>query len=263
MNANITKTIEKNQAENTALTAPTSATRRDFLKTSGGIAAGLTVLGGGFSLQTFAGETTGSAVTNAKRWGMLVDTKGLTTESIDDMVNACKNENGWGHEKHSNDAQQAEWIKNVKVQDKATGKVDNLPLMCQHCEEPPCVDVCPTNASMKRADGIVLVDRHRCIGCRFCMMACPYGSRSFVHEDISDQKEYMPRGKGTVESCTMCVHRIDNGGVPACVESSGGAIVFGDLNDKNSVISKKLASVQSTQIRSDLQLNTGVRYSGI
>lgn len=234
-----------------------SINRRDFLKTS---SAGLTVVGSGFSLQTFAGET---PVTNAKRWGMLVDTNGLTTEAIEKMVDACKAEHGWGNEEKSNDAQQASWIKNVSVKDRATGKVDNLPLMCQHCEEPPCVDVCPTNASMKREDGIVLVDKHRCIGCRFCMMACPYSARSFVHEDITNQVEDSPRGKGTVESCNMCVHRVDNGGTPACVMASGGAIIFGDLNDSSSEISQKLRKVQSTQIRADLNLNTGVRYSGI
>jgi tetrathionate reductase subunit B len=252
MISNIEKTIATNSEENNS--------RREFLKTSGASVAGLTVLGSGLSLKTFAGET---PVTNAKRWGMLIDTKGLSSSSIDNMVSACKGENGWGSEAKSNDAQQANWIKNITVKDRATGKVDNLPMMCQHCEEPPCVDVCPTNASMKREDGIVLVDKHRCIGCRFCMMACPYGSRSFVHEDITDQKEHMPRGKGTVESCTMCVHKVDNGENPACVDASGGAIVFGDLNDKTSAISQKLASVQSTQIRADLQLNTGVRYSGI
>ena len=250
MISNIEKTIELNTTEN-------SSTRRDFLKTS---SAGIIAIGSGFSLKTFAGDT---PVTNAKRWGMLVNTTGMTNASIEHMVNACKNENGWGSEIKSNDAQQATWIKNITVKDRATGKIDNLPMMCQHCEEPPCVDVCPTNASMKREDGIVLVDKHLCIGCRYCMMACPYGSRSFVHEDITNQKEDVPRGKGTVESCTMCVHKIDVGGTPACVEASNGGIVFGDLNDKNSDISKKLASVQSTQIRADLNLNTGVRYSGI
>ena len=76
-------------------------------------------------------------------------------------------------------------------------------MMCQHCEQPPCVDVCPTGASFKRADGIVLVDKHICIGCRYCMMACPYKARSFVHEALDDQMPDAPRGKGTVESCTL------------------------------------------------------------
>ena len=71
--------------------------------------------------------------------------------------------------------------------------------MCQHCAEPPCVDVCPTGASFKRADGIVLVDKHTCIGCRYCMMACPYKARSFVHEPQHNQKPDVPRGMGPAE----------------------------------------------------------------
>jgi len=140
-------------------------------------------------------------------------------------------------------------------------------MMCQHCAEPPCVDVCPTGASFKRADGIVLVDRHACIGCRYCMMACPYKARSFVHEPLTQQKPEVPRGKGCVEGCTMCVHRIDQGGTPACVEACAaqghGAILFGDLNDPNSEISARIRSVATVQVRADLKLDPGVRYQGL
>jgi molybdopterin-containing oxidoreductase family iron-sulfur binding subunit len=136
--------------------------------------------------------------------------------------------------------------------------------MCQHCAHPPCVDVCPTGASFKRADGIVLVDKHICIGCRYCMMACPYKARSFVHEDLTEQKEYSPRGKGTVESCTLCVHRVDKGEIPACAEACPEkAILFGNLNDADSEISKRMTSEASTEIRGDLRLDLGVRYQGI
>ncbi len=98
-------------------------------------------------------------------------------------------------------------------------------------------------------------------------MACPYKARSFIHEDITDQKTNAPRGKGTVEGCTLCVHRIDAGGEqqPACAEActaaGHNAILFGDLNDANSQISVKLAEQGATQVRADLQLNTGVRYT--
>jgi molybdopterin-containing oxidoreductase family iron-sulfur binding subunit len=139
--------------------------------------------------------------------------------------------------------------------------------MCQHCESPPCVDVCPTGASFKRADGIVLVDRHICIGCRYCMMACPYKARSLVHEPITGQKPHAPRGKGCVESCTLCVHRVDQGQTPACVEACNAkgkqAMWFGDLNDPSSEIARRLRELPSSQIRADLGLNTGVRYQGI
>ena len=120
---------------------------------------------------------------------------------------------------------------------------------------------------MKRVDGIVLVDKHICIGCRYCMMACPYKARSFVHENLKDQNVNAPRGKGTVESCTMCVQRVDNGGIPACVEACNAenhnAMFFGDLNDPESEISKELKKNGGEQIRGDLGLNTGVRYQGI
>ncbi|MDH3900530.1 MAG: 4Fe-4S dicluster domain-containing protein, partial [Gammaproteobacteria bacterium] len=142
-----------------------------------------------------------------------------------------------------------------------------LPLLCQHCEKPPCVDVCPTGASFRREDGIVLVDKHICIGCRYCMMACPYKARSFIHESLQDQKPYAPRGKGTVESCTFCVHRVDNDRTPACVEActaeDHNAMVFGDMNNPDSELSRQIRKYNNRQIRADLQLNTGVRYRGI
>jgi molybdopterin-containing oxidoreductase family iron-sulfur binding subunit len=238
-----------------------SINRRDFIKTSTA-AVGITTIASGITLTTFAANK--DPVKNNKRWGMLIDTKRLSGQEIDIMVNACKQEHGWGSEKHSVGDQKPSWIKKVKVKDRLTQKETSLPLMCQHCEHPPCVDVCPTNASMKRNDGIVLVDRHLCIGCRYCMMACPYDARSFVHEDLTNQKAHMPRGKGTVESCTLCVHKVDEGEQPACVASvNSEAIIFGDLKDSNSKISKTLRKIQSTQIRADLNLNTGVRYSGI
>jgi molybdopterin-containing oxidoreductase family iron-sulfur binding subunit len=127
--------------------------------------------------------------------------------------------------------------------------------------------VCPTGASFRREDGIVLVDKHTCIGCRYCVMACPYGARSFVHETVSGQKSDVPRGKGTVESCTLCVHRVDRGETPACVEAcnrdGGKAMVFGDLNDPSAEIHRRLRAELSTQVRADLALNTGVRYQGL
>jgi molybdopterin-containing oxidoreductase family iron-sulfur binding subunit len=117
---------------------------------------------------------------------------------------------------------------------------------------------------MKRADGIVLVDRHICIGCRYCMMACPYKARSFVHQPLTTQNPEVPRGIGCVESCTFCVQRIDKGLKPACVEACPeGAMTFGDLNDPNSAIAQRIAREATTQVRADLKLNLGVRVQGI
>ncbi len=200
----------------------------------------------------------------SKRWGMLVDVNKCEA-GCSHCVHACSSENGLeGFGRPQTDAQ---WIRKVNLTDKTTGQEQSLPVMCQHCAEPPCVDVCPTGASFKRADGIVLVDKHNCIGCRYCVMACPYKARSFIHEDLTDQKSHAPRGKGTVEGCTMCVHRIDDNRLPACVEAcatkAGGAMMFGDLNDPKSDISVQIARYASSQIRADLNLNTGVRYQNL
>jgi molybdopterin-containing oxidoreductase family iron-sulfur binding subunit len=139
-----------------------------------------------------------------------------------------------------------------------------MPLLCQHCSNPPCADVCPTRATFRRADGIVLVDRHRCIGCRYCVMACPFNVRFFVPEHVRDQRPSSPRGKGTAEGCTLCVHRLDQGRLPACVEAcSAGAMIFGDLNDPESPVRKALDLQPATRLRNDLRLAQGVLYRGL
>jgi tetrathionate reductase subunit B len=238
--------------------------RRRFLGGSAAAAAGLALAPGVLLHEVGHAKPADKAVSGEVRWGMLIDSN-KCAEGCNDCVQACNDEHGLtGFDRPATDAQ---WIRKATLKDKQTGYTQTLPLLCQHCEKPPCVDVCPTGASFKRADGIVLVDKHICIGCRYCMMACPYKARSFIHETLTDQKPYSPRGKGTVESCTFCVHRVDNGETPACVEActaeNHNAMVFGDLNDPSSEISQQLKKYNSRQIRADLQLNTGVRYRGI
>ena len=231
--------------------------RRQFLKTSAGAAA--VAIAPGMMLYSVA-QGSSEGASSKVRWGMLIDTN-QCKPGCNDCVTACNRENGLSGETKATDSQ---WIRKIEIKDISSGRELSLPMMCQHCEHPPCVDVCPTTASFKRADGIVLVDKHRCIGCRYCMMACPYKARSFVHEPLHDQNPDVPRGKGTVEACTLCVHRIDVGGKPACSEACPNqAILFGDLNDANSDIAKKVHSVASSQVRADLRLNPGVRYQGI
>jgi molybdopterin-containing oxidoreductase family iron-sulfur binding subunit len=247
--------------------------RRGFV----GALAGVTVatLAPGVVFHTVAATSPRSdAVTSAVRWGMLIDAA-KCANGCSACVSACDKENGLnlqvkpkGEDEAKWDRQRSVWIRKVKLQDDLTGKVTNLPMMCQHCEHPPCVDVCPTGASFKRADGIVMVDRHTCIGCRYCMMACPYKARSFIHEVVEEKLTRAPRGKGCVESCNLCVHRLDHGDfstacADACAAQGHRAIVFGDIKDPGSPVSKALARLPSRQIRSDLDLNTGVRYSGI
>src|ERR1017187_4279014 len=238
--------------------------RRGFLAISAATLGGVMLAPGIRLIEIAAARAPEQAVSKQVRWGLLIDTNRCTA-GCDDCVKACASENGLKDTGHPRT--DAQWIRKVELKDMRTGHTNSVPVMCQHCEHPPCVDVCPTGASFKRADGIVLVDRHICIGCRYCMMACPYKARSFVHADVTGQNPDVPRGKGCVESCTLCVHRIDRDQKPACVEACAAAgrnaMIFGDLNDPQSEISRRIATYATTQVRADLALNTAVRYQGI
>jgi tetrathionate reductase subunit B len=123
------------------------------------------------------------------------------------------------------------WVKKTEKGHYPNVREFFLPLVCNNCENPICVTVCPVNAGIKRADGIVYIDPHRCIGCRYCMASCPYGVR-YIHPT-----------KKIAEKCFWCHHRIDAGLQPACVEACPtGAILFGDLNDPESQIAQALAN---------------------
>jgi molybdopterin-containing oxidoreductase family iron-sulfur binding subunit len=143
-----------------------------------------------------------------------------------------------------------------------------IPIACQHCEEAPCTKVCPARATYKREDGIVVQDWDRCIGCRYCMAACPYGARVFNWGeperipafDYGSQK-VSARPKGTVEKCTLCVHRIDEGRVPACVESCPlGARIFGDLNDPESSVNVAIRERSGHRLLEDKGTRPHVYY---
>ena len=246
----------------------TSAGRRRFLGLAAAGAAGV-LLAPGIELIEVARaagphKAAGSGADAGVRWGMLIDTTRCAS-GCTECVTACNVENGLDARPTPTSAQ---WIRKVDLEPVGIGLPLSLPVMCQHCAEPPCVDVCSTGASFKRVDGIVLVDRHTCIGCRYCMMACPYKARSFVHEPLEHQKPDVPRGKGCVESCTLCVQRIDRGEhttacAEACADTGHGAIVFGNLNDPDSEISRRVREISTRALRADLALDPGVRYHGI
>lgn len=142
-----------------------------------------------------------------------------------------------------------------------------LPILCNHCDSPPCVRACPTKATFRNKDGIVMMDYHRCIGCRFCMAACPYGSRSFNWRDpaafVKDANHIYPRRmRGVVEKCNFCDERVGAGKLPACVEACGEskALVFGNLNDPNSEIRKVLKENHTIQRNPSLGTLPSVFY---
>jgi len=140
-------------------------------------------------------------------------------------------------------------------------------VLCNHCENPPCVRACPTQATFKREDGIVMMDFHRCIGCRFCMAACPFGARSFNFRDprpfIKPEEyvtEFPTRMKGVVEKCNFCNERLAVGLQPACVEASNGAIVFGDLNNPESEVRALLKENYTIRRKQELGTEPAVYY---
>jgi Fe-S-cluster-containing dehydrogenase component len=237
--------------------------RKTFLR----IAGAATAL---FGLKKAARALTGSDNRAARRWAMAVDTrKCLETQDCDLCIRAC-------HRTHNvpevpDRRRQLKWIwkepfKNAFLSEQsefANAKVQDRPFLmfCNHCDRPPCVRICPTQATWKREDGIVMMDWHRCIGCRYCMAACPYGSRSFnwidprtcIQKPVSS---YPMRTKGVVEKCTFCTERLDAGQPPACVESCPSrALIFGDLEDPASSVRTALGA--AFVIRRKVELGTG------
>ena len=132
---------------------------------------------------------------------------------------------------------------------------NSFPVLCNHCDNPSCVKACPTKATfVNPTNGIVAMDFHRCIGCRFCMAACPFGARSFNWQDPRPfiktyNADFPTRMRGVVEKCNFCAERLALGLEPACVEAckGTGAMVFGDLNDPHSEISKVLDKEHTIQ----------------
>jgi len=233
--------------------------KRDFLKITG-----LTILGIGIkpAINLFA-QNEHQPVSPApetlagKRWAMLVNPKACTAANgCVDCIVAC-------HRIHNvpdfgNPKDEVKWIWTEHYQNVFPGqeneyleedlKARPFITLCNHCDNPPCVRVCPTKATFRREDGIVMMDMHRCIGCRFCMAACPYGSRSFNWLDPRSHikqlnPDYPTRMKGVVEKCTFCEERLAKGLIPACVEAcKEKALIFGNLKDPNSEVRQLLRS---------------------
>jgi Fe-S-cluster-containing dehydrogenase component len=220
------------------------------------------------------------------QWGMIIDLDkcvGCQACSL-----ACKSENNVPHGSPGDQKRHIDiyWHKVISA---SSGEypalnVEMIPMPCMHCEHPPCVNVCPAKATYKREDGIVMQNFRRCIGCRYCIIACPYGARNFNSKDQADRDYQRPdlppdlgldtkthigpwpfphRTRGVIEKCTYCFHRIDQGleegkeiGVdvmPACVEACPtGARTFGDLEDPESEVSRLRANRPSFKLRPEM-----------
>jgi len=263
-----------------------SMDRRRFLKLAG--YSTLLGLGGKAAFEFLApGEVEATLqsipLTAGKKWGMVADMTRLNDEIMDKCAEAC-------HRVHNvpnmgNPKEELKWIwketyehtfpgqEHEYVAERYKGK--NFLVLCNQCTNPPCCRVCPTKATWKREDGIVMMDMHRCIGCRFCMAACPFGARSFnwgdprrapknLNPNFPTNAEYPTRSKGVVEKCNFCAERLAKGEFPACVDAANqakpGALIFGDLDSHNSEIRKVLRTHYTIRRKSELGTGPNVYY---
>ncbi|MDQ7833465.1 MAG: 4Fe-4S dicluster domain-containing protein [Desulfovibrionaceae bacterium] len=254
------------------------SSRRKFLKL-----AAVSALGLGAGRIGFLGDAPAGAMDiptaadynapmEAKHWGMAIDTTRFNQELVDVCATACHTEHNvptipgkkgvkWffgGNFEETFPTEHGHYLAE-DVEHRV------YPLLCNQCEEPMCVRVCPTQATFKRADGIVMMDFHRCIGCRYCMAGCPFGARSFNFQDprpfIKNFNPLFPtRTRGVVEKCNFCSELLAMGKMPACVEASGGALIFGDLDDPESDIRKVLRERFALRRKPDAGTGPSVYY---
>jgi phenylacetyl-CoA:acceptor oxidoreductase 27-kDa subunit len=258
-------------------------TRRDVL-TLAGVAAGSAIsavfLTSG-PLSPFAGlqrtqleggtVSTGHAATGEHHWGMVINLD--TCIGCEYCLRACTATNDVATDKPWN---------LVVPEQTATGHPFYFTRPCLHCQVAPCVEVCPVQATYVREDGLVVMDYDRCIGCRYCEIACPYDARKFNWSQNKETNPYIPtwgiaevprRPRGVVEKCTFCIHRIDQGlknglvpgvdpeATPACVNICPvKARTFGDLKDPQSKVSLLVAENPSFTLREELGTHPSVYY---
>lgn len=171
--------------------------------------------------------------TSTKRFGMLIDLSlciGCNACAV-----ACKQENGVPLTKFNT------WVESWDVGTGEQARRANQPKLCNHCADAPCVKVCPTGASYRTEDGVVLVDAEKCIGCKYCMAACPYGARIQIKKT------------GVIEKCRFCWYEGEPGNPPRCVGTCiSGARLFGDLDDPQSEICQEIARTNAQPLAGDL-----------
>lgn len=258
-------------------------TRRDILNLAGvaaGSAAASVLLTSG-PLSPFSGlkqeqldvetDAGGHGATGEHHWGMVINLD--TCIGCEYCMRSCNAVNDVAADRP--------WNIVVEEQNSA-GNTFFFTRPCLHCQNAPCVEVCPVKATYHRDDGLVVMDYDRCIGCRYCEVACPYDARKFNWEARSDENPYIPtwgiaeverRPRGVVEKCTFCIHRLDSGlaqglvpgvnaeSTPACVNACPvGARVFGDLKDPQSHVSLLIKNNPTVILREELGTQPSVLY---
>jgi tetrathionate reductase subunit B len=189
--------------------------RRNFLRAIGSL--------GAVAAASATAPVAAEAAVPGPRWGMVVDLRKCI--GCQACTVGCVMENRVPEDSFRT------VVSTYEVHENGVSDTYMLPRLCNHCAEPPCVPVCPVGATFPMEGGAVVVDNSRCVGCGYCVQACPYDAR-FIN----------PRTQ-TADKCTFCMHRVEAGLLPACVETCvGGARIFGDLNDPASVVSRAMAS---------------------
>jgi Fe-S-cluster-containing dehydrogenase component len=218
------------------------------------------------------------------RWGMVIDLDRCTACQACTVACIAENNQPVAGPEESRRGRDIFWNQVLAVVEGEYPRVTArfLPRPCMHCDEPPCVAVCPVMATYKRDDGLVVQDNERCIGCRYCMVACPYGVRYFnwrrpQHPTTENLNPDVPvRPLGVVEKCTFCIHRVDaalararqegrplrDGEVQtACQQTcTGGAIVFGDLDDPHSQVARLARDKRAFRLLEELGTRPRVIY---
>ena len=212
--------------------------RRDFLHALPAITVG-TALAPAPAVAAVAGQGDGN-----QRWAMVIDVKKCI--GCQACTVACIMEN---------DVPENSFRTIVSTYEVHEGKRTGtymLPRLCNHCANPVCIPVCPVGATFQRKDGVVVVDGDRCVGCGYCVQACPYDARFINHET------------GKADKCTFCAHRVDAGLLPACVETCvGGARIFGDLNDANSTVRHLVDANKMKVLKPEMGTQPHVFYLGL